>query len=38
MSWVSILNPSAASFEALRPMAEAAHARAIAAFEKRLRA
>lgn len=37
MSWVSILNPSAASFEALRPMAQAAHARAVAGFEKRLR-
>lgn len=38
MGWVSILNPSAASFEALRPMADAARARAVAGFEKRRRA
>jgi hypothetical protein len=37
MGWVSILNPSVASFEALGPMAEAAHARAVAGFEKRRR-
>ena len=37
MGWISILNPSAASFAALRPLADAAHARAVAGFEKRLR-
>ncbi len=37
MCWVAILNPSPASLACLLPLADAAHARAMAGYEQRLR-
>ena len=37
MGWVSVLNPSAHTFEACRPLLALSYRKAVAAFEKRLR-
>jgi len=36
MGWLSVLNPSGQTFEALRPLIDEAHDRAVATFAKRL--
>lgn len=36
MGWVAVLNPSAATFEEMKPLVHAAYAKSRAAFERRL--
>ncbi|MFC3853232.1 DUF6194 family protein [Salinispirillum marinum] len=35
MSWVQVLNPSASTFESIRPLIAEAHAKAIIKFNKK---
>lgn len=37
MSWVSVVTPSQATFDDLRPMIDAAYAKAVASFDKRMK-